>query len=113
MSVGCLDATGHLHAVTTLKHIVRRHIRDGAVAIVMLLPSTRRAPTTIQGSEDSYHLMDSRSGFQNLAAPGLKLSFDNHELSMNKVQGLILPHIKRTKVSIFNRPPSSQLVSFQ
>lgn len=79
MSVGFLDATGHLHAVTTSRHIVRRHMRDEAVAIVMLLPSTRRAPITIQGSEESYHLMDTRSSFQHFSFRGLKLSFNNHE----------------------------------
>jgi hypothetical protein len=80
MSVGCLDATEPFHAVTTSRSIVRRHIRHTVVVTAMLLPLTRRAPTMIQGFEASYHLMDSRSGFQHLVVPFPNLSLSNHEL---------------------------------
>ncbi len=79
MSVGCLDATEPFHAVTTSRSIVRGHIRHSVAVTAMLLPSTKRAPTMIQGFEASYHLMDSRSGSQHLVAPVLKLSLINHE----------------------------------
>jgi hypothetical protein len=79
MSDGCLDVTVPFHAATTSKSIAQRHIQDAAVATVMLPPSTRRAPTTTQGSVASCHLMDAHSDFQHLLAPYLKLSLSNHD----------------------------------
>ena len=83
MSAGCLDVTVPFHAAITSKSIVRRHMRDAVVVTVMLPPSTRRAPTTIQISVASCRLTDAHSDFQHLLAPYLKLSLSNHEFAQD------------------------------
>jgi hypothetical protein len=94
ISVGCLDATEPFHDVTTSRSIVRSPIRHTVVATVTLLPSTRETPTMIQGSADSYHPMDSHSGFQHLAALTMKLSFNNHKFGHEQSPMSDSSHIK-------------------